>query len=146
MMNLQKSRPPKGLILLSLIIVVGSLSAVRCVTRPDGHMIYAGQILQGLPFKIYYSAFAGVNLAVGIGLLLRRRWSYVCFLTVSAYSLLLAVTNIIVTPNEKLILAGWKHAGDGLTILRLFQIGVICVVGLMALWLYRYRGEVEKPC
>lgn len=133
--------------LLSLITMVGSLSAANYIARPDGHMIYAGQILQGLPFKIYYTAFAGVNLAIGIGLLLRRRWSYLCFLTESAYSMLLSVVNIIVTPKEILTVAGWKLGGDNLTDFRLLQIGAVCVVGLMTLWLYRYRRAFnEQRC
>ncbi len=139
-----KSPLPKGLMVLSLITIAGCLSVLNSVLRPDGHIIYAGQVLQGVPFKVYYSLLGAVDLCIGIGLLLRRRWSYFCFLVFSAYSALMATTNIILTDNETLIRAGWKLTPINSWSFQFFQVGVVCVVVLMVLWLRRYRGEFKQ--
>ena len=127
---------------LSFFTIAACLSVATSVIRPDGHMIYAGQILQGLPFKAYYSVFGLVNLFLGIGLLLRRRWSYISFLAVSAYSVLLAGTNMLLTSEDTLVLTGWARTRTGN--FYLLQAAIIVLTGLLVLWLLRYRGEFQR--
>ncbi|MCE5265995.1 MAG: hypothetical protein LLG97_21000 [Deltaproteobacteria bacterium] len=129
---------------LAILIIAGPLYAVVSLVRPDGHMIYAGKILQNLPFKIYYSALAAANLSMGIGFLFRRRWSYLCFLVFSAYSVVLAIINIIATDADTLIHAGWKLTDNNVTPFHLLEAIVAGAAVLMALWLYRYRDLFEQ--
>jgi len=85
-----------------------------------------------------------IDIAVGIGLLLRRRWFYVCFFVLSAYDVLLAITNMIVTESDTLVRLGWKLSENGLSGFHLVQsLGVCCAVS-MAIWLHSYRREFKR--
>lgn len=135
---------PKGLMVLSLIVIAGCLSGVNSLLRPDAHMIYAGHILDGTLFKVHYSLLGAVDLCIGIGLLLRKRWAYFFFLGSSAYFALIATANIIITDNETLIRAGWKVASINSWHFQFIQVFGVCVVVLMVLWLRRYRSVFKR--
>jgi len=139
-----KSQLPKGLIVMSLLTIVASLFSMRFVLRPDGQMIFAGQILHGLPFKVYYFAVSVISISFGIGLLFRQRWAYFCFMTFSAYSAFLAISNIIFTDKATLVRIGWKLADHTLRNFWIIQAGVLLLVVLLVLWIYRYRGEFRR--
>jgi len=142
---MKKSRLPKGLMILTLLIIAGSVYAVVIsILKPYNHMICVGQIFQGLPFKAYYLVLGLINLFIGVGLFLRRRWSYFFFLAFSTYSVLLAGTNILFTSEDTLVRAGWVLPTYSLENFYLLQAASILVTVLMVLWLLHYRREFRK--
>lgn len=131
---------PKGLIVLAIISMLSSAWTVRILARPDARMIFFGQILSGLSFKEYYAGLALMNFLIAVGLLYRQRWSFVGFISISAWIVFVGLINICTTTNDTLIKAGWKSA-DSLASFRILQTVGVIVAFVMALWLQRYRNQ-----
>ena len=138
-----KSTLPKGLIVLAIFLMISSAWAIRFLARSDAHMIFFGHVLSGLSFKAYYAGLSITNVIIAVGLLNRRRWSYVGYFIITAWCAFLAIVNVCVTTNDALIQSGWKHA-DNLSSFRTIQgLGVVLIVG-MAFWLFCYRRQFQS--
>ena len=56
--------------------------------------------------------------------------------------MLVVIANMLLIDHETIIRTGWKTAVDNPHYF--FQVGILCVVALMVLWLLKYRGEFKK--
>jgi len=138
-----KSKLPKGLITLAIILLISSVWSIRFLARSDVQMIFFGRVLSGLSFKTYYAGLSITNAIIAIGLLCRRRWSYVGYFIITAWCAFLAIVNICVTTNDALIQSGWKLA-DSRSSFRTFQgLGVV-LIAVMAFWLFCYRRQFQS--
>ena len=127
---------------MSLITITGSLGGIIDLLKPNGHMIYAGLLVQGLTYKIYVSAICTAELCIGIGLIFRRKWSYVGLMAFFAYgAVLTAVNAVIATDFKSFIHAGWIVTGENLDLFGFLNFIGTGLSVLMMLWLQRYRGE-----
>ena len=135
-----KTKMPKGLIVLAIILILSSASTIRIFFRSDSHMIFLGQVLSGLPFKAYYTGLSIIDLIIAVGLLYRCRWSYVGFFVSTAWCAFIGIVNIFVTTNDTLIQSGWKLA-NSLSSFRTVQIIGVVLLAMMALWLFCYRRQ-----
>lgn len=133
-----KSTIPKGLIILAVIMIISSVWSILSIARSDSHLIFFGQVLSGLSFKTYYAGLSIANVIIAVGLLYRRRWSYIGFLIISAWCAFVAIVNICVTTNDTLIQSGWKH---NFSSFRTIQGLCVIMIAIMTFWLFRYRRQ-----
>ena len=138
-----KSKLPIGLIFFAIILLLGSIETLLTIAKSNSHMIFFGQILAGLSFKEYYVGLALINFVIAVGLLYRQRWSFVSFMTISAWYAFVALVNIFVTTNETLVESGWKLTDKLSTSFsfRSYQVLVLIVDAVMVFWLFCYRKQ-----
>ena len=103
-------------------------------------MIFFGQILSGMSFKAYYAGLSLINIIIAVGLLYRRRWSYIFFILSTIWCVLIALVNICITTNDTLVKAGLKLPVN-ITKYRVNQGIAVMVAALMVYWLSRYRRQ-----
>lgn len=120
--------------------MISSTWSIRFIARSDAHMIFFGQVLSGLPFKAYYAGLSITNVIIAVGLLYRRRWSYVGFFIFTGWCTFLTIVNICVTTNDALIQSGWKLADNLSTFRTNHGLNLISDV-VMVFWLFCYRGQ-----
>lgn len=135
-----KSNIPKGLMILSIFLMISCVFSIRYLLRPDANMIFLGHILSGLSFKLYYAGLLSINFIIAIGLLFRHRWSYVGYFIISAWGIFGAIINVFFTTNDMLLESGWKLV-DNLPSFQMVQWLIVVVVLLMAFWLFCYRSQ-----
>ena len=122
-------------------MLLGSIETLFTIAKSNSHMIFFGQILAGLSFKEYYVGQALINFIIAAGLLYRQRWSFVGFMSISAWYALVALVNICVTTNETLLQSGWKLTDSLSTSFRSYQVLVLIVDAIMVFWLFCYRKQ-----
>ena len=130
---------PKGLIAFSVILIISAIWAVSILFRADPNMIYLGKIFSGLPFKMYYVALGILNLIISFGVIKLRRWSYICFMILTAYVILISILNVVLTNVETLLQVGWKLSDNNMSSFYLVQGLAITLSAIMFAWLHRYR-------
>jgi len=138
-----KSKLPNGLITLAIFLLITSAWSIRFLARSDAQMIFFGQVLSGLSFKAYYAGLSITNVIIAIGLLYRRRWSYLGYFIISAWCAFLAIVNICVTTNDALIQSGWKLVDSRSGFRTIQGLGVVLIV-VMAFWLFCYRRQFQS--
>ena len=138
-----KEKPPKGIKLLSIVLVLGALFGVSILFRPNSNMIYLGQNFGGNLFKFYYLVISLLHIIAAIGIYKLRRWSLKFYAILTVYFVAISVINIVFTESDTLIEIGWKLTESTMTAFYTLQMIVIIISVVTFLWLYSYRHKLN---
>ena len=146
-----KSKPPKGLLVLSLYFFITGIFSIRFFFQPIEYAIFFNIILAGIIFQIANSFNVILSIAIGAGLYFRQRWAYILFLSYEIVIGVLLASNIFLIEKATLLEANWEESVK-FDIVFLFKIsmvvGICCQIALV-LWANRYKGlfneHQQKP-
>ena len=134
---------PKGLTVFAVILLLGLLSSLFSLFRPDSTFIYFGKILDGFLFKLYYSGLIIFFAVILIGILKLKRWSYICFAIFTGYYVVTTGFNVFFTKYDTLIEAGWKLTGNSMSSFYISQGFVVFLSIAMFFWFRIYRKNIN---
>jgi hypothetical protein len=113
--NYMRKVVPKGLFVFSIILMIVGVWTISIFFTDNPHMIFFGKIFSGLPFQIYYSGLGILFLIIAVGIFKLKRWTYVSFMVLTAYFILISVMNIVLTNYETLLKVGWKLSDNNMS-------------------------------
>ncbi len=130
---------PKGIIILSLVLLLFSLSLIPSLFRATPDSVVFNFIIQEPFEQLYLTFFIGLGIAVSIGLFFLKRWSYIVFLVTRALEILLGILNILLTKRNTLLQAGWDNSD---LLLPIFKSGIFIAILMevaLIIWIVCYR-------
>ena len=131
---------PIGLVVFSIFLAVAGLSTARILFIPEPQIVFLNVIFKGGLYKTYYLGMGILCVAISIGVLELKRWSYIWFAILTGYFLLTSIINGIFTKHESLVHLGWNITENNMGNYYFIQGFSIFI----SLWLHRYRRILNK--
>jgi len=133
---------PKGLLILGAYFIVTGLFALKNLFYPIDYAVLFNVVLKGITLQIVNCMFFVIHTAIGMGLLMQKRWSYIMFLINQLGAILLLASNAILIKKPTLLHAGWSDRTeyDTVFMFRVFMMLAILFQFALVFVGSRYKG------
>ena len=135
---------PIGLVVFSIFLALAGLSTVRILFISEPQIVFLNVIFKGGLYKTYYLGMGILCIAISVGVLELKKWSYIWFTILTGYFLLTSIINCIFTKHESLIHLGWDFTENNMRNYYILQGFSILISLSIFLWLHRYRRILNK--